>query len=1059
MPVWGTGPRRPDGGTNNVINATPTFLLPTQVSNLAVWFDAADTSTITTNISSLSQWRSKTPITYTLSNAFGLPGPTWISTTQNSLPVVRFRGANSSLMSTTLWYNTSNYVTNNEITLFLAYNPTNNGAPFGIQDSEYGNNLRIFPQSGSQFFSGNIYNLPNNARLDYSYPVGTGFKVETYFGRQSTLGVRLSGSLFAASTMGTGLAFPSGTDKFIFMGAQSYNSRLFTQDIGEALIYNRGLSDPEIQGIEAYLARKWGVQNSLPFRHPGRPSQALAGYRLLTYNRLAASNAALWFDSMDTASMRGLRTQQFPPSNLDFCDFFIDKANGCNAITIRWPVFDLFGWNYYPTLKFIANNPNNARFPGSPPPYLGSSLSMFLTVNAINTPFGSNIITIGEDQGTPESRGLSIYFNRTSTIGINRGGNLVSSFYINGSNILVSAFVNGTTSTIGGLPPSTTSLFFNGSLVASTTNPSTLSSFNMINYCLGGVNNFQNIEGNISEWSVFYRTLNTSERNAMHSQMLSKWQLPSNVPVTYINSNPVTNGLYLAVDAYDPNFISTTVTSDGLTRVDTAFDRSGNSRNFKVVTGFSNVFYNRVSTMNQFNSLYFSTGTTAGILSNINPVNTFSTNSYSLFLVYNQLSTSANAARVFSAANQTFSDVGLGGFSYQILGGINNATFFTPFDYQYAGANISNSRNYVYSLINNGGPTFDIYQTSTFYSYLNLGTGATLFSNINNASTNLLNVSQFNIGGFPIGTPFCFNGLISEVLLYNRALLSSERTLIENYLLNKWGISNIISNVPVTSGLNLWLDAYDPATVLFSTNTNLVTQWRDKSVSSLHMSNPGTSGGARMPLYTTTSPNGLPSLLFSNSAPTNTFATGLWNTNFTYPQTAEATLFVTYSSIANSAFYGPLFTMLLNNELYYSRANGFGLNVNNNNGSISIVRSSINIYSSGIANGHNITTLASVVFNSSFTNIPDIPQNSFGIARNGVVGFRQPSSFISTLGSLTAQNFLVNQASLGMRGVGFVGDPQWVYSGFIHEVLLYNRALSFVERQQVESYLLSKWNI
>jgi hypothetical protein len=50
------------------------------------------------------------------------------------------------------------------------------------------------------------------------------------------------------------------------------------------------------------------------------------------------------------------------------------------------------------------------------------------------------------------------------------------------------------------------------------------------------------------------------------------------------------------------------------------------------------------------------------------------------------------------------------------------------------------------------------------------------------------------------------SGFLGEVLLYNRILNSNELLNTHTYLLNKWGISTIISNVPVTRGLNLWLD-------------------------------------------------------------------------------------------------------------------------------------------------------------------------------------------------------------------------------------------------------------
>ena len=321
---------------------------------------------------------------------------------------------------------------------------------------------------------------------------------------------------------------------------------------------------------------------------------------------------------------------------------------------------------------------------------------------------------------------------------------------------------------------------------------------------------------------------------------------------------------------------------------------------------------------------------------------------------------------------------------------------------------------------------------------------------------NIRFLSIFGGYNFTTSNTVSFN----EIGVFYRTLTTPERVAYESQLIRKWGLpSNAPINVPVTSGLNLWLDAYDTTTITYSTNTTLVTRWSDKSLCNFNMSNPGTIGASKMPTYTTASPSGLPSLQFSNAAPATTFYTNLWNSNFTYPLVRETTLFVTYSSTSNAGFYGPLFTMLSNNEVFYNTGNGFEINVNNFGGGIGLVRSTVRIYTTLIPNAHNTTTLASVLFNSSFTNIPDIPQRAFGLSRNGMVGFVQPSSFISSVGILSTLNFTVNQASLGTRGPGTVGDAQWYYSGFIHEVLQYNRALTFSERQQVESYLMSKWNI
>jgi len=1057
MPIWGTGPKRTDGRTNPQINTTILYISsPNLISNLSFWFDANDNTTIQRqqgNSSNIYGWLSKGNFPILISTAAtvapAVPNnavvPYIVPNGLNGRQTVFFPGISSILMTqSTCRFNA--VATNNETTIFTVVNPTNSGTIFAYEN--YFGNRCSYTLGG--FFYGNYLYVTVNS---IGGTCNVGYYQQTFYRRNSDSNqvIKFRGRLNNSGTntlaMTANQTFALGGIPGPLSGNTSFplsnpgNLIGLTGNIAEVLLYNRGLTDDEIVSVEGYLAKKWGIQNQLQFNHVGvARNPPLMGYRLLSYPTLPASNAALWFDTMDTATMSNT-VGRAPPNNLDFVQNMRDKASGCNVFTGRWPVYDLYAWNYKPTLKFIFLNPNNARLPAVPPPYRGSTLSMFLVLNAGLTPagLGSNIVTIGEDQGTPSNRGLSIYVRNNSTIGIQRGGNLISSFYQTGSNILVSAFVNGNNFTTGGLPPSTTALYFNGSLVASTPTPSTLSTFNMINYCLGGNNNFQDFQGNISEWSVFYRTLDTSERNAMHRVMLPKWDLPSNTPITLLNQNPVTNALYFNIDAYDQSLISTTLTSDGLTRVDTVFDKSGNNRNFKFISGFSNIFYNRVSTMNQYNSLYFSTGSYAGILSNINPINTFSTNSYSLFLVYNQLSTNS-ATRVFAANNQSGSDVGVGGFSYQLL---DQTPFITPRDYQLAGANIINGCNYLYSLINNGGPTYDIFQTSTFYSYHNIGTGATLTCNINLASTNLLNVSQFNIGGRSSGTGN-FNGLISEVILYNRGLSNSERLQVENYLINKWGISTIISNVPVTSGLNLWLDCYDPSAITTDTNCNVLL-WRDKSLFRRNFSNFNNNIGA--PTYVIQGGNSLPSVRFDNTFNTNA-GQGLINSNFFISSISSISIFMVKQVLTSATTSFPQ-SFSMHSTIGYSNGNNeFFIYEDPNGGATSLRRANQNYFNS--VNNRNLS-LASYTINSSNVALNDIPASNYGLVFNGVkvgapVDGLTPSTFNTTIGLLgtNATNTFNNNTA---------------YNGFINEVLYYNRALTFSERQQVESYLLSKWNI
>ena len=1094
MPIWGTGPQRTDGQTNPQINATILYYSsPNQIANLSLWFDATDNTTIQLqqgNSSNITGWTSKGNVPIQISTIAVVAPltpnnavlPYTVPNALNGRQTIFMNGVSSMLQFTSSIRNSA-LVTNNETTIFTVANPTNavsNNILFAY-DFSFFNRIVYqinFPGAGLSFFYGNGVAPTFTGGSGGTY-YGLGYYQNTVYRRSSdtSIAIKFRGSILNSNSnsvlMNTNSHFgigggPGHGQPTTFNNAFPYYNtlpRFFTGNIAEILWYNRGLTDDEIVSVEGYLAKKWGIQNQLRFNHVGvARNPPLMGYRLLSYPTAPASNAALWFDTMDTATMSNT-VGRAPPNNLDFVQNMRDKASGCNAFTTRWPVFDLYAWGYKPTLKYIHLNPNNARFLGTPPFYRGSTLSMFLVVNAGLTPagLGSNIVTIGEDAGNPLSRGLSIYVRNNSTIGIQRGVNLISSFYQTGSNILVSAFVNGNNFTTGGLPPSTTALYFNGSLVASTPTPSSISTFNMINYCMGGNNNFQDFQGNISEWLVFYRTLTSAEINNVHSVMLPKWSLPSNAPITYINSLPVTSGLFGWYDAYD----QTTVLRNRSNNVSMWLDKSGQNNHMSTNlltygsnTG-SNIYYSSVSiSTNQFPSLFFPS--TFAFMQTSTLITNQNLSSMTMIAVKRGRKI-VNGPQLRTVS--LFSTLG----QLERAGGVIGATVNQFYDYNISNTQLTSnfSTFHINTLVGNVGPSAENGVASrTAVTYYNGGNAQTTTSlayvgNLYPSYMRLMNGPYNDIFNGDVRTD---SGYLGEVLLYNRILNSNELFNTHTYLLNKWGISTLVSNVPVTRGLNLWLDAYDPLTVTFSTNTTQVTQWRDKSISSLHFSNALTNNGIRIPSYTTNPANSLPGLLFSNTTPTNPYATGLYNCNFNYPVTREATIFtVAQWSSGNASFYSPVFCMLSNNEFVNNTANSFTVTGPANGLNVNLYRSSPGAFLTNIANTLDRPTLVTGVFNSSFTTtvIPDIPQNNIAVGRNGVIGSRSISSFISTLGNglhIRSVDFNVNQAVLGLRAPAG-GDGTWYHSGYIHEVLLYNRTLAFSERQQVESYLMSKWRI
>ena len=1047
MPLFGTGPKRTDGQTNSILNTTLTYLTPTQVPNLAVWFDAADTSTIRTNISSLNQWYSKTSISSVMSNAFGLPGPIWRSTTQNGLPVVRFDGTNSSFMSSiSMTYDANTYVTNNETTMFLAYNPTNGGAPFGVTTNSYGGDgIRLHPQSGQTWFFGNINNLPNNARIDYSYPVNTGFKVESYFGRQGTLGARINGSLYAASTMGGGLSFPAGTNYHVQMGGVGYGSRLFTQDIGEALIYNRGLSDYELRGVEAYLARKWGTQSALPYRHPGIPTgPPLMGYKFLSYPAVV-SNYGLWFDAMDTSTITDLGGN-FPPllpPNQLLIATWKDKSPNNQNISITnnpYQFLNLTGSNSYPTVIIIPNAPGGAYMRKQiNTPYTGCNLSAFFVLGNTNNFF----FTICSNAGGQAGANSPFDFNcwaGNSLIGFQRAvdgasatNNVINAPYT-GQYSLVSMFVNGTQNTIGNVLPSTNLISINGAFVSSSTKYAGCN-FNLAYMGLNGGYNFQaTSQGNFSEIAIFYRTLTTPERFAIESQLIRKWGLHSNAPVSFINSLPVTSGLYGWYDAYD----QTTVLRNASNNVSMWLDKSGQSNHMSTVlctygsnTG-SNLYYSSINvSTNSFSALFFPSTFAVMRTSTLVVNQSFST--FSMISVGNFFKSNAGGAaiprNVSLYSTLVANDMAYAGSVSNNAGGVNvaNTNFTTRF-----------STLHINTMLVNLGPTTDTgIATGNALTYFNgvsnqTTTGLTYTGMIQPSYISLMGSGLTNSAGE--GDFRNNSGSLAEVLLYNRILTSTELTNTHTYLLNKWGISNTICNVPVTSGLNLWLDAYDPSCVITDSNSNVLL-WRDKSGLSNHFSNFTTN----FPILTRNPQVNAPSISFNSNAITQ----ALVNSNFNISSISSFSI-VGVSLLSNTTVNGRIFSIVSTSQtLDFQNDNGF--NIFNNNGTgFGYTRSTV-ILSNTVSS--NINNMFSLIVNNS-TIINDVNPSTTGFGTNGIMRSFSTTTTTSTL-----------NVNLAYIGTSRNNDATSKFSGLMCELLYYNRVLSFPERQQVESYLMSKWNI
>ena len=232
----------------------PASYNPTTVAGCCLWLDGAD-STSTSAITS-GTWYDKSSFA---SNATAYAGGSSFSMGSiNGLSAVTFSSAaNAFVANTTL--STSGF------SIFFVVRITSlsgNGTRFVMSGVGYG--LQIYALSASfpfqlgtyvnNVFPSNNTSISQNAIFIYSVTIGPSLFYQWING-------------VANSSSGSGNLSLSS----IYIGnvnGPTDSTLAFVGQMGEFLVYNSSLTDPQRQTIEGYLASKWGLQSSLPSDHP-----------------------------------------------------------------------------------------------------------------------------------------------------------------------------------------------------------------------------------------------------------------------------------------------------------------------------------------------------------------------------------------------------------------------------------------------------------------------------------------------------------------------------------------------------------------------------------------------------------------------------------------------------------------------------------------------------------------------------------------------------------------------------------------------------------------------
>jgi hypothetical protein len=251
-------------GTSNTPPRTTAFA-PPQLSDLALWLDAADSAQVTLSGSNVTAWGDKS------SNALSLQSgarPTYVTNSLNGLPVVSFTTTQNLSSTTTMTLSPSN-------TWAFVFNSPTGGNFFMAEHSSNINNVQ-----GSYFLGANfdLYAMNRTGVLStwkrYQDTIGQGvppFSSNTWYiaivsDNNTNGGVffRRNGSARTVSNVNSFTSLTGDITSNFFI-----NHRLSADvNIAELMVYNRGLSLAEVQTLEGYLASKWGLLSSLPSSHP-----------------------------------------------------------------------------------------------------------------------------------------------------------------------------------------------------------------------------------------------------------------------------------------------------------------------------------------------------------------------------------------------------------------------------------------------------------------------------------------------------------------------------------------------------------------------------------------------------------------------------------------------------------------------------------------------------------------------------------------------------------------------------------------------------------------------
>ena len=707
---------------------------PTDILGCQLWFDAADSSTITpanpVNGTAISQWNDKSGNGYHATQATAGNRPTY-SLTGRNISFTRTSSQFFNLPDNALPSGNSSY----SYFMVVTFASTVDGLGI-IGGGNFGTNNQAFGIR-SVGTNANIINFWWNADLETTsggvYTVNVPLLLQARYAAGGTRSILRNGLELVSNSPA---ARAQTTTNNAIGRTTPANSEFFNGTMNEIIVFNRDLTTSERQQIEGYIVWKWGLP----------PSSIVSPLNI--------SGCQLWFDAADSSTI----TPANPTNGTAISQWNDKSGNGYHATQAtagNRPTYSLTGRN----INFTRASSQFFNLPDNALPSGNSSYFYFMVVTFASLVDGLGIIGGGNFGTTNQAFGIRSLSTNANIINFWWNSDLETTsggvYTVNVPLLLQARYAAG----------GTRSILKNGIQLVS--NSPAARAQGISNNAIGRTTpaNSEFFNGTMNEIIVFNRDLTISERQQVEKYLAMKWGLglissisqpflQQSVPSTQLFAPPLLSNLSLWLDAADSN----TFTFSSGSNIIQWRDKSSTSNHVSALSGTTTRSGSSVVL-----SSSFMTFTRSALFSG--------TTGTSVFFVFSIPSNFGNGHPIGN-------DLASGGQSSSFNWSDNvlyeNIGFSTR---QVVGAVFPGNTNQIYTNIaNRGGNT------------LILRNGTQVFSAAYGSA--YAGSTGYRIGSRGPGESYPFTGVLYEIVYYSTTLTLSQQQQVEGYLAWKWGLQN-----------------------------------------------------------------------------------------------------------------------------------------------------------------------------------------------------------------------------------------------------------------------------